>query len=133
MADTLHCNVITPEKSVIECDATSVVLPAHDGEIGFLKNRAPLLCKLGMGELRVATLQGDRHYFLDGGFAQMVNNELTILTERADEAASIDPAKAEAELKEAQAMPALDLASREVKDHALARAKLRKRIAAERR
>ncbi len=114
---------------MLECDATMVALPAHDGELGFLANRAPLLCKLGVGELRVSSVDGDQRFFLDSGFAQMLNNELTILTEGAEAASDIDLAQVETELQDASAMPAADPASRTAKDLAVARAKARKRVA----
>ena len=126
---TLHCTLITPERQVMECDATSVSLPSHDGDVGFLANRAPLLCKLGVGEMRVSLADGDLRFFLDSGFAQMLNNELTVLTESAESAADIDLAKVETELSEASAMPSSDSDSRQAKNHAVARAKARRRIA----
>ncbi len=135
MADskTLHCNLITPDRQVFECDATSISLPAHDGSVGFLTNRAPLLCKLGVGELTVESPGSTHRYFLDGGFAQMLNNDLTILTEHAEESAGISAASADADLANAAAMTASDPASRAGKDAALARARARKRIASSRR
>ena len=126
---TLHCTLITPERQVMECDATSVSLPSHDGEVGLLANRAPLLCKLGVGEMRVSSVDGDLRFFLDSGFAQMLNNELTVLTESAENAADIDTSQVETELQEASTMPSSDLQSRQAKDYAVARAKARKRIA----
>ncbi len=131
MADgkTLHCNLITPDRQVLECEATSVVLAAHDGEIGFLKDRAPLLCKLGVGALRIASGAGDQRFFIDGGFAQMLGNELTILTEFAEASGDIDVAAVAGELREATALGGSDSASRAVKDRAVARARARKRIA----
>jgi len=78
--DTFHCSVITPERAVLETDATFVALPAHDGELGVLRNRAPMLYKLGTGELRVETPEGKHLLFVDGGFAQMVDNRLALLT-----------------------------------------------------
>ena len=125
---TLHCSLITPQEQVIECDATSVALPAHDGQMGFLHNRAPLLCKLGVGELRIGSTAGEHRYFIDGGFAQMLNNELTVLTEHAKPASDIDAARANEQLLEAAGLESGDAASREKKDLALARARSRKRI-----
>jgi ATP synthase F1 epsilon subunit len=90
----LHCLVITPEEQVLEATATSVIIPAHDGQIGILANHAPLLCELGTGVLRVdAVGAGWREFCVDGGFAQVLNNEVVVLTERA--AAGEDLAKAE--------------------------------------
>jgi F-type H+-transporting ATPase subunit epsilon len=126
---TLHCSLITPEKSVVECDATAVSLTAHDGEVGFLHNRAPLLTKLGVGVLRITDNDGERLFFIDGGFAQMVNNQLTVLTERAQSADSIVLADVDRELSDAMAMESHDSESRERKDLATARARTKRAVA----
>ena len=78
---TFLCSVVTPERAVLECEATFVAMPAHDGEIGILHNRAPLLCRLGVGRLRVESTSEKHVLFVSGGFAEMVANRLTILTE----------------------------------------------------
>jgi F-type H+-transporting ATPase subunit epsilon len=103
--DTFHCSVITPERAVLEADATFVALPAHDGELGILRNRAPLLYKLGTGELRVETSEGRHLLFVDGGFAQMVENRLILLTEQAKRLEEIDAAGVERAFTEARALP----------------------------
>lgn len=125
---SLHCSVITPERQVLDADATSVVLPAHDGLVGVLKDRAPLLCELGTGVLRVTTeSDGLKEFFVDRGFAQVLSNEVTVLTERAGAAEEVSRADAEKALADAQAMPTTDDAARDAKLRAvqLARAKLR--------
>ena len=103
--DTFHCSVITPERAVLEADATFVAFPAHDGEVGILPGRAPLLFKLGIGVLRVESGTGEEQLFVDGGFAQMVDNRLTLLTEQAKRAEDIDHGAAERALSEAKALP----------------------------
>ena len=103
--DTFHCSVITPERAMLEAEATFVAFPAHDGEVGILPHRAPLLFKMGAGELRVESPQGNQILFVDGGFAQMVENRLTLLTEVAKRIEEIDPAAVERQLAEAHRMP----------------------------
>jgi F-type H+-transporting ATPase subunit epsilon len=103
--DTFHCSVITPERAMLEAEATFVAFPAHDGEVGILAHRAPLLFKMGAGELRVESPQGNQVLFVDGGFAQMVENRLTLLTEVAKRIEEIDPAAIERQLAEAHRMP----------------------------
>jgi F-type H+-transporting ATPase subunit epsilon len=103
--DTFLCSVITPERAVLETNATFVAFPAHDGEVGILRDRAPLLFKLGIGELRVETPEGNHRFFVDEGFAQMVDNRLTLLTEQAKAVAEIDRAAAARALDEARALP----------------------------
>ena len=88
-----ECSVVTPEQVVIECEARFVALPAHDGEVGILKQRAPLLTRLDVGPLRIEKGDGETEsFFIDGGFAEMVGNRLTVLTESAvtpDEVAAL--------------------------------------------
>jgi F-type H+-transporting ATPase subunit epsilon len=103
--DTFHCSVITPERAMLEAEATFVAFPAHDGEVGILPHRAPLLFKMGAGELRVESPQGNQILFVDGGFAQMVENRLTLLTEVAKRIEEIKPADVERQLVEAHEMP----------------------------
>ena len=95
---TFHCQLITPEAVMVDVHADQVVFTAHDGEVGILLNRAPLLCKLGVGEMRVTTEQGTQRFYVDGGFAHVIGNEVTILTERALAAEDIDSAEARQEL-----------------------------------
>lgn len=81
---TFHTSVVTPEQAVLETEARSVVFPAHDGKLGIMRGRAPLLTRLGAGVLRVDGADGSSaNLHIDGGFAQMVDNRLTILTEQA--------------------------------------------------
>lgn len=89
---SFHVSVVTPEGSLLEADALSAVFPAHDGEIGILPRHAPLLALLGIGELRVTRADGgeDRLY-VDGGFAQFVDDKLTLVTEDAKPVAHLDP------------------------------------------
>lgn len=102
--DTFHCSIVTPERAVLETEAKMVSLPAHDGEMGILRGRAPLLCQLGIGTLRVEGPGGNQVFFVDRGFAQMVDNKLTVLTEQARRPAEIDADEARKSLDEAQAM-----------------------------
>ncbi len=126
--EKLHCNLITPDAQLLDCAATFVAIPGHDGQFGFLKNRAPLLCKLGVGELRIDTDDGTRRYFVDGGFAQMLSNTLNVLTERAEAAGDIDIASADEELRKALSLTVSEAGSAEARDLAVRRARARKRI-----
>lgn len=86
--DTITCTVITPERKVLEAKASQVIVPAHDGLVGILNQRAPLVCELGEGRLRIDLAEGGRtNVNISGGFAQVLNNQVTILTEQASEVA----------------------------------------------
>jgi F-type H+-transporting ATPase subunit epsilon len=129
MANTFHVSVITPERAVLESDATFAAVPAHDGELGILHNRAPLLYRLGAGLLRLDTPAGKRALFVAGGFAQMVENRLTILTEVAKDVDQLDRAAAERALADAQAMKGVTDAEFKTRQRALASARAQLRLA----
>lgn len=99
---TIELAVITPEQKVLEATVESAVIPAHDGELGVLHNRAPLVCELGIGRLRYRS-QGRTHtLFVDGGFAQVYRNRLTVLSDRALTPEQIDEPTIEAAAKQAR-------------------------------
>ena len=79
---TFHCDLIDPTGKLLDCRTTSVVLPAHDGQIGILYNHLPMLCQLGLGIVRVAQgtdAQSQVLFFVDGGFVLVASNSVTIV------------------------------------------------------
>jgi F-type H+-transporting ATPase subunit epsilon len=129
MANTFHLSVITPERAVLECDATFVAFPAHDGELGVLRNRAPLVCRMGIGALRVESDGGNHTLFVDGGFAQVVENKLTLLTGQAKQIDELDRDSARQAMVEAKAMPMPDDAAYDARQKAMQRAQVQLRLA----
>ena len=99
MPGTLHCSIVTPEKAFLETDADRVVVPAHDGEIGILPGHARLLAKLGTGICRVVTGAVTHRLLIDGGFVQVAENRVTILTDLASPLESIDLEEARARVE----------------------------------
>jgi F-type H+-transporting ATPase subunit epsilon len=89
MADTFKASLITPEAIVLETTISEAQIPAFDGLLGILDKRAPLLAKLSTGVLRLTTTGGVQRYLVSGGYAQMKDNELTILASEAIPAAEI--------------------------------------------
>ena len=88
----LQLIVVTPESTVLDEQADFVALPLYDGEIGIAPGRAPLIGRLGYGELRVVVGGQTTRYYVDGGFVQVADNVVSVLTNRALPAASIDRA-----------------------------------------
>ena len=125
---TFDCVVVTPERVVLECDAEFAARPAWDGEIGILRSRAPLMVKLGVGVLRVKSAEGEQKMAIDGGFAEMIDNKLSVLTEGAYFAAELERSDVEHALSDAQAMEAHDTTAVANRNHALARAKAQLKI-----
>jgi len=105
---TFQCQLISPEQTVLDAPVTFAALTAHDGQIGIGTNRAPLVCKLGIGPMRVDTVDGSKRFFVDGGFARMTENKLVVLTPYAIPAEDLDRAQAKFDLTEAQALPLSD-------------------------
>src|SRR5437667_7068318 len=99
----LQCVVVTPERAVLDEPADFVALPMYDGELGVLPGRAPLIGRLGVGELRLQQHGTARRFFVDGGFAQVRADTVTVLTNKAVPAGEIDAAVANQQLAAAQA------------------------------
>jgi len=83
MSDALKVSVISPEKVLFEGSARSVVAPAFDGEMGILPMHAPLMTLLGKGMLRLETVEGERRFAVQGGFLQVVDDQVRVVTESA--------------------------------------------------
>src|SRR5437764_2806623 len=102
---TLQCVVVTPERALLDETVDFVALPMYDGELGVLPGRAALIGRLGPGELRTRRGADTARFFVDGGFAQVHNNIVTVLTPRAMKAAEINAAAAEQALEAAKGVP----------------------------
>ena len=100
----LKCVVVTPEKAVLDEPAEFVELPMYDGELGVPPGRAPLIGRLGAGERRIQQHGATRRLFVDGGFAQVRANVVTVLTPRALRAENINPTVATEALEIAKGM-----------------------------
>jgi F-type H+-transporting ATPase subunit epsilon len=103
----LQCVVVTPEKTLFDELVDFVSLPLYDGELGVLPGRTPLIARLGYGELRTRQVETVHHYYVDGGFAQIRDDVVTVLTNRALTASAIDPGAASRELEHAEETRAL--------------------------
>ena len=79
---SLKVSVISPEASLFEGDAESVVVPAYDGEVGILTGHAPMMTLLGKGNLRIDAAGGARRFAIEGGFLQVINNQVRVVTEK---------------------------------------------------
>jgi F-type H+-transporting ATPase subunit epsilon len=79
----LKVSVISPERVLFEGEAASVVAPAFDGEVGILTDHAPMMTLLGKGALRLGGGGADRRFEIEGGFLQVIENNVRIVTEKA--------------------------------------------------
>jgi F-type H+-transporting ATPase subunit epsilon len=81
----LKVSVVSPEATLFEGEASSVVAPAFDGEVGILVNHAPMITVLGQGTLRLDGATPAR-FAVSGGFVQVVDNHVRVVTEQASRA-----------------------------------------------
>jgi F-type H+-transporting ATPase subunit epsilon len=125
----LQCVVVTPERAVLDAAAEFVALPMYDGELGVLPGRAPLIGRLGSGELRVQQHGATKHYFIDGGFAQVRADVVTVLTARALPAEDINPEAAAQQLATALATLPKSEAEQDARQKAEQRARAQIHIA----
>ena len=86
MAGSLKVSVISPEATLFEGEAPSVTAPAFDGEVGILTGHAPMMTLLGRGDLLVrAGAGGESRFAIEGGFLQVLDNAVRIVTEKGPE------------------------------------------------
>lgn len=124
----LHCIVVTPEKTELDVQATSLVIPLFDGEIGILPGRAPMIGRLGFGLLTVKSGSTTTKHYVDGGFVQVTREAVYILTDRLLKPESIDTNQAKADLEAANALKGVSAEAFAIKERALARARGKLRI-----
>jgi F-type H+-transporting ATPase subunit epsilon len=96
----LHISIIAPDRTVWDADAEEVILPSSTGQLGILRGHAPLLTALDVGVMRVRIDKEWIPIVLMGGFAEVENDQLTILVNGAEEGSKINKAEAEKNLEE---------------------------------
>ena len=129
MADTMKCVVVTPEQTALEQDCDFVALPLYDGEIGIAPSHSPMIGRLGYGEMRIRTGTTTTRYYVDGGFVQVADNIVSVLTNRAVPATKLDPAAAEHQLVTAGEKPANTPELHDLRERAIAQARAQLRVA----
>jgi F-type H+-transporting ATPase subunit epsilon len=91
---TLTVRVIAPDKTVWDDSAQEVILPSTTGQLGILTGHAPLLTALDVGVMRLRAEKDWINIALMGGFAEIEENEVTILVNGAERGDKIDKEEA---------------------------------------
>ena len=81
----MRVTLISPDRSVYDGEATSVIAPAYDGEVGILPHHAPFMTLLGDGRLVVRTASEVQRFRVRGGFLQVRDDVVRLVTEHAEE------------------------------------------------
>lgn len=102
MADKLHFALVSPEREMFNGEVDHVVVPGSEGEFGVMPNHAPVMSVIKPGALRVIDGGVERRIFVNGGFADVTPEGLTVLAEEAIDVADIDAVELDQQLKNAQ-------------------------------
>ena len=87
---TINIRVITPDRIVCSTTAEEIILPSTTGQLGILDGHAPLITALDIGVLRIKMDQKWTPMILFGGFAEIDQDQITILVNDVEEAASLN-------------------------------------------
>ncbi|MBC7156316.1 MAG: F0F1 ATP synthase subunit epsilon [Rhodobacteraceae bacterium] len=83
MADTVHFDLVSPERQLASATATEVQLPGIEGDMTAMPDHAPLITSLRPGFVRIAGPDGAHDYAVTGGFAEITGTSVTVLAEQA--------------------------------------------------
>lgn len=125
----LQIVVVTPEATLEETTAEFLVLPLLDGELGIAPGHSPMIGRLGLGEMRVVDQGQTRRFYLDGGFVQVADNVVSVLTNHAIPAEKLDIANATQQLTSARALTANSSESLMVRERMEQQARAQLRVA----
>jgi F-type H+-transporting ATPase subunit epsilon len=116
----LNCIVVTPERTVCDVISDFVALALYDGEIGIAPGRAPMIGRLGCGEMRITEDGHVRRYYVENGFVEVSGNLVTVLTDRAIPAQQLDAAVIQEQLDSARSRRATTPETMAARDRAVA-------------
>ena len=105
MADLLHFELVSPERLLSSGKVAMVVVPGAEGDFGVLPGHAPVMSTIRPGAIAIYEADSNtltRRIFVDGGFAEVTPEGLTILAESATPVSDIDPAKVATDLAAAR-------------------------------
>lgn len=95
LPDSIHLEVVTPEKRVVHEVVDEVILPGSEGSLGVLPGHTPLLTTLGIGELVYRRGTVKRYVAIAWGFTEVLPDRVSVLAEIAERAEGIDRERAE--------------------------------------
>jgi ATP synthase F1 epsilon subunit len=126
-----QCVVLTPRAKLLDCKTLSITLPAHDGQMGVWQDHMPMLCKLGLGIMEVRDFTtddnhtpGHTYFLVDGGFARISNNVVTVLAYDVMTLADVETVDAEKMRDQAVKLPGDSALAMEQRKHAAKKAAL---------
>ena len=93
MTDTIHVDIVSAEHEIYSGSAEMVFAPAELGEVGIAPGHAPLVTRLGPGEVRVKDTEGkESAFYISGGMLEVQPKVVTVLSDSAQRAEDLDEA-----------------------------------------
>ena len=99
---TFNLDVVTPTRDLEEMVVSYVRCPGLDGSFGIMANHQDGIFSLDIGEIMIKTKSETKYLSTSGGFAEIVNDGVSILVETVESASAIDISRAEASLQRAK-------------------------------
>ena len=90
MSEKFRVEIISADKLILEVEAEEVTLPSYEGEMGILKNHIPLITFLRPGMIKIQKNEELKHFYVEEGTVEFLDNNLLILTSTAKELSEID-------------------------------------------
>ena len=103
MSEEFKIEIVNPDKSFLSKeDATEVIVPAFEGEIGILKDHISIISFLKPGIIKILSKSGDENFYVEDGIVEFKNNSLSILTSSIFNLTDLDKSKQQDLLKTAE-------------------------------
>ncbi len=100
---TFMLEIVTPEQILLRDEVQFMVAPGAEGELGIMKNHAPLVAALDIGVLRYNNASGtQKKMALSGGFMEVIDNVARVLAETAEHGEDVDILRAKAAKERAE-------------------------------
>ena len=112
MSENFAVEIISPDKSILKTEATEVIIPSYEGQMGILKDHIPLITFLRPGLVTIKENSDKKIFFIEDGTVEFSNNSLLILTSTAKSLDSLDKKSIDTIIKDSEAKMSKD----EIKD-----------------
>ena len=112
MPENFAVEIISPDKSILKTEATEVIIPSYEGQMGILRDHIPLITFLRPGLITIKENSNEKIFFIEDGTVEFSNNSLLILTSTAKSLDSLDKNSIDTIIKDSEAKMSKD----EIKD-----------------
>ena len=102
MSDKFTVEIISPDQTILKQEASEVVIPSFEGQMGILNNHIPLITFLRPGIITIKAA-GEKKYYVEEGTVEFSNNNLLILTSTAKDVANLDKSQINDLIQKAEA------------------------------